>query len=644
MLIAGNWKMFKGPRETAAFCRELRDADLPDDVDVVVCPPYVSLADAVQALAGTEIGVFAQNCHWEHEGAFTGEVSRADAAASSASTARSSATPSAASSSARPTRPSRGARGRRSTHGLHVIACVGETRGRARGGRDGRGAPAAGRRCSRPTTTSSSPTSRCGRSAPGKTATPEMAQQAHEIDQVAARRAGALRRLGQAGERGRAARAARGRRRARRRRLARRRLVRGDLPGTRSPLVALVILDGWGCAPAGPGNAVELARHAGLRPALARRIPHTTIEASGEAAGLPPGQMGNSRGRPPDDRRRAAALPGSDARQQVDRGRLVLRQPGAARGVRARAARPPARPRLARRRPLAHRPPAGAAALRAGEDVDPRVHRRARRLADVGRARPRRAAARPHRHRRRPLLRDGPRPAAGSARSWRSTRSRDAPAAHGRATTCSRPCSGATTPASPTSSSSRSASRARRGIEPGDTVDLLQLPPRPRPAADADAARRRRRRDDDDPLRRPTSTRRSSFAEQDVAEHDRRGARRARAAAAARRRDGEVRPRDVLLQRRPRGRLAGRDARCSCRARATCRATTTSRRCPPTRSPTRVVDEIGDGYAFCVVNFANPDMVGHTGLDPGRDRGGRDGRPLPRPRRRARRPSSAVSA
>src|SRR3954447_5718563 len=77
MLIAGNWKMFKGPVETAEFCRVLRDEDLPEEVDVVVCPPYVSLADAVQALAGTEIGVFAQNCHWEQEGAFTGEISAA---------------------------------------------------------------------------------------------------------------------------------------------------------------------------------------------------------------------------------------------------------------------------------------------------------------------------------------------------------------------------------------------------------------------------------------------------------------------------------------------------------------------------------------------------------------------------------------
>jgi triosephosphate isomerase len=75
MLIAGNWKMFKGPAEAAAFCRQLRELDLPSDVDVVVCPPYVSLAESVQALADTEIGVFAQSCHWAESGAFTGEIS-----------------------------------------------------------------------------------------------------------------------------------------------------------------------------------------------------------------------------------------------------------------------------------------------------------------------------------------------------------------------------------------------------------------------------------------------------------------------------------------------------------------------------------------------------------------------------------------
>jgi 2,3-bisphosphoglycerate-independent phosphoglycerate mutase len=59
------------------------------------------------------------------------------------------------------------------------------------------------------------------------------------------------------------------------------------------PLVALVVLDGWGCAPPGPGNAVELAETP-VFDALWGRYPHTTLRASGEDVGLPPGQMGNS--------------------------------------------------------------------------------------------------------------------------------------------------------------------------------------------------------------------------------------------------------------------------------------------------------------------------------------------------------------
>jgi triosephosphate isomerase len=76
VLIAGNWKMYKGTAETAEFCVELkrRLADL-EGIDVAVCPPFTSLAVAVQVLAGTDIAVAAQNVHWEPEGAFTGEVS-----------------------------------------------------------------------------------------------------------------------------------------------------------------------------------------------------------------------------------------------------------------------------------------------------------------------------------------------------------------------------------------------------------------------------------------------------------------------------------------------------------------------------------------------------------------------------------------
>jgi 2,3-bisphosphoglycerate-independent phosphoglycerate mutase len=61
----------------------------------------------------------------------------------------------------------------------------------------------------------------------------------------------------------------------------------------RAPLVALVILDGWGCAPPGPGNAVELADTPNFD-RLWNTFPHTTLDASGEAVGLPAGQMGNS--------------------------------------------------------------------------------------------------------------------------------------------------------------------------------------------------------------------------------------------------------------------------------------------------------------------------------------------------------------
>lgn len=68
MLIAGNWKMFKGPEATRAFAAAF---DPPAGVEVVVCPPFVSLAAAVESGLTT----FAQNVHWEDEGAYTGEVS-----------------------------------------------------------------------------------------------------------------------------------------------------------------------------------------------------------------------------------------------------------------------------------------------------------------------------------------------------------------------------------------------------------------------------------------------------------------------------------------------------------------------------------------------------------------------------------------
>ena len=69
-LIAGNWKMFKGPAETLAFFDTF---GAPAGVDVVLCPPFVSLEAAV----GEEWPIYAQNVHWAEDGAFTGEISPA---------------------------------------------------------------------------------------------------------------------------------------------------------------------------------------------------------------------------------------------------------------------------------------------------------------------------------------------------------------------------------------------------------------------------------------------------------------------------------------------------------------------------------------------------------------------------------------
>jgi triosephosphate isomerase (TIM) len=77
MLIAGNWKMFKGAHQARQFATSIRR--LPErlpGVDVVVCPSFTALAATIQGL-GDESGirVYAQNVHWELEGPFTGEVS-----------------------------------------------------------------------------------------------------------------------------------------------------------------------------------------------------------------------------------------------------------------------------------------------------------------------------------------------------------------------------------------------------------------------------------------------------------------------------------------------------------------------------------------------------------------------------------------
>jgi len=75
-LIAGNWKMHKTIAAAEQFIQTLLPrVSTADGVDVAVCPPYLALEAMVDSVRGSRVEVFAQNMHFEHEGAFTGEVS-----------------------------------------------------------------------------------------------------------------------------------------------------------------------------------------------------------------------------------------------------------------------------------------------------------------------------------------------------------------------------------------------------------------------------------------------------------------------------------------------------------------------------------------------------------------------------------------
>jgi triosephosphate isomerase len=76
-LIAGNWKMNKGPQETQKLLENLKDnmASVPEGIEVLVCPPFISLTTAVQTVESTAVEVGAQDIHFEDNGSYTGEIS-----------------------------------------------------------------------------------------------------------------------------------------------------------------------------------------------------------------------------------------------------------------------------------------------------------------------------------------------------------------------------------------------------------------------------------------------------------------------------------------------------------------------------------------------------------------------------------------
>ncbi len=76
-IVAGNWKMHKTSAQTTAFLDAFlpKAVMLPESIEIVVAPPFVSIPAASSLLRGSRVHLGAQTMHWELEGAFTGEIS-----------------------------------------------------------------------------------------------------------------------------------------------------------------------------------------------------------------------------------------------------------------------------------------------------------------------------------------------------------------------------------------------------------------------------------------------------------------------------------------------------------------------------------------------------------------------------------------
>ena len=74
-VIAGNWKMNNTPAQTTALINEMKPLVKDADCDVVLCVPYIDIAAATEAAAGSNIKIGAENVHFKASGAYTGEIS-----------------------------------------------------------------------------------------------------------------------------------------------------------------------------------------------------------------------------------------------------------------------------------------------------------------------------------------------------------------------------------------------------------------------------------------------------------------------------------------------------------------------------------------------------------------------------------------
>src|SRR5437588_2022039 len=132
--VCGNWKMHKTLAEAVQLVREVRDKMAGGAAQVAVAPPFTALSAVKQAVAGSAIQLFAQNCHFEKQGAFTGEVSPAmikDAGCDGVILGHSERRQSFGETDELVAKKLRAAL----AEGLHPIVCVGETLQEREGGR-----------------------------------------------------------------------------------------------------------------------------------------------------------------------------------------------------------------------------------------------------------------------------------------------------------------------------------------------------------------------------------------------------------------------------------------------------------------------------------------------------------------------------
>jgi triosephosphate isomerase len=75
-VMAANWKMYKTPDQTREYFREFLPMVAGHDRDeIVVCPPYTDVATGIEAARGSNVAIGVQNVHWKADGAYTGEIS-----------------------------------------------------------------------------------------------------------------------------------------------------------------------------------------------------------------------------------------------------------------------------------------------------------------------------------------------------------------------------------------------------------------------------------------------------------------------------------------------------------------------------------------------------------------------------------------